>query len=64
MWLGQRWRDWRGCVWELLFQVGWSGLFSTKGGAGHSYALSFFPPYGPLPSFLLPTHDLQGRCEH
>ena len=63
VWLGRRWREWRSCVWEILFQAGWPGLLSIKRGAGHSYALSFFFPYGPLLFFQLPTCDLQGRCE-
>ena len=50
-------------LWERLLQEGCSGLFSTKSGAGCSYALSFFPPCEPLSSSLLPTSDLQGHCK-
>lgn len=32
VWQGQRWRDWSGCMWELLFQEAWSVLFSTAWG--------------------------------
>lgn len=65
MWLGQRWRDQRGCVWELLFQEGWAGLF-TKGGAGWIHVLNFFPPCRPLssPSFFLLTSRGDVNIEH
>lgn len=51
------------CVGALVLG-GRAGLFSTKNGAGWISALSFFPPYGCLPSSLRSTLDLQGRCEH